>query len=756
MKKSDEKLKKIAEHAFPWLVLAMLLFYSYILFFKHPYGFSWLTDGSINRVYIEQSEPTLMVGDRLVQIGRLTWDEFHADLQKAFFEDVKTGEITPVIVERNGELITIPWRLPGTNRGEVLNMLASQWFLAYSFWIAGLITIVFLRPKDERWALLASYNFITAIWMTAGSGLSNYHLWNSAIVLRTAIWLSVPIYLHLHWVFPRPLGKLPAPFINAIYILFALLAVIQWFQLLPDSLYFLGFLISLLGSVILLIIHFFRQIEVRRELLFMISLVFFAFLPTIALGAAYASVGNNRTIPLVSTLALVNFAIIPYSYLYVAFRRQLGGLEIRVNRIISAYFFIILLGLIGLPLFTISSQIFPSPDDTLVIGITTTLLVGALSIWGFPFFQSLMERSLLGIPTASGKINESYSTQTSAKVSINALVDLLKEAVIPSLLIRQFLFVQFHNDSVKTLLAIGIDGEKTSSDHSLIDLAVSKAGDSKEGYAVKSHSWARLAIPLKLGEEVLGLWLFGRRDPDDFYSQSEIPMLRSLANQTAIALSNILHAEQLRKIYKTDIERNELERKRLALELHDSVLNELAVLRTNLNETNVTPQFNTTYENVIHRLREIVSNLRPPMLMYGLKPAISEFADNLMERSGDKIRIKVDLEVSEERIPEKLELHLYRIVQEACENSLRYANPRNISISGSLTPQKVDLNIHDDGEGFDTSSALELDTLLANRHFGLAGMIERAHLVNAKIKIQSSQDSGTRIRLTWENNSDSS
>ena len=81
MNKPAEQFKKIVEYTLPWLVLAILLFHSYIYFFQHPYGFSWLPDGSINRVYVQQPAPTLIVGDRLMQVGSLTWNAFQSDLR---------------------------------------------------------------------------------------------------------------------------------------------------------------------------------------------------------------------------------------------------------------------------------------------------------------------------------------------------------------------------------------------------------------------------------------------------------------------------------------------------------------------------------------------------------------------------------------------------------------------------------------------------------------------------------------------------
>jgi signal transduction histidine kinase len=259
-----------------------------------------------------------------------------------------------------------------------------------------------------------------------------------------------------------------------------------------------------------------------------------------------------------------------------------------------------------------------------------------------------------------------------------------------------------------------------------------------------------LILPLKIGDDLIGLWLLGRRDPEDNYPHSEILILQSITNQTTVALSNILHTEQLRRIYQLDIERYEKERLHLALDLHDSILNQLAVLRTNLGDAQPPPKFHAAYDELTHRLREIVSDLRPPMLIYGLKPAIEELADNLMERSGDRITITVNLQAEDERYPQNIEQHLYRIVQEACENALRHAQAETIEITGQFSAQQMELTIQDNGMGFAIGEQLELGALLAEKHFGLAGMVERAHLIGAEIRPHSSPERGTRIHVLWK------
>ena len=62
--------------------------------------------------------------------------------------------------------------------------------------------------------------------------------------------------------------------------------------------------------------------------------------------------------------------------------------------------------------------------------------------------------------------------------------------------------------------------------------------------------------------------------------------------------------------------------------------------------------------------------------------------------------------------------------------------------------------VDDDGVGFQVGEGSNLDSLLANKHFGLTGMKERAELIGAQISIQSAPDTGTRIRVIWVSGND--
>ena len=101
------------------------------------------------------------------------------------------------------------------------------------------------------------------------------------------------------------------------------------------------------------------------------------------------------------------------------------------------------------------------------------------------------------------------------------------------------------------------------------------------------------------------------------------------------------------------------------------------------------------------------------------------------------------------RYPSEVELHLFRIVQAAVENAFEHGQARSIAVKGRLNSDHVDIEIQDDGNGFDVPSGPALEQLIAHKHFGLAGMLERARLIGGSVRIESTPGSGTRIRAHW-------
>src|SRR5215207_8349902 len=751
MKTRNNSLWLIIAHIVPWLVLAILLTYSYAKFFRHSYGFRVEPSTAlVTFIFDRQPEPTLRPDDRILQFGSIRWEEFQADLSMPFFAGYEPGDTVPLKVERAGEIMDIAWKYPDFNQAEFFDQLNSEWWFAYAFWLAGVLTVLLVRPKDASWLLIAFFNFLTAIWLIAGSGLSAYHIWYAALVLRVAVWLCLPVYLHLHWVFPRPLGKLPSWLVGIVYIVGGLLATAQALQLLPGELFSFGLTIALGGSLILLLIHLWRQPSIRRDFWLPFIVLILAVAPALIWSVLESTVGIPAYY---GGVGLLSLPLLPLAYLYTAFRRRLGKLEMRVNRFFTVYMFVIVLGIFGLLIIAFLDQAVDFPGKASSIGFASALLTAAAFIWGYPPFEKFIDQRVFGVSPTSKRLLESFSTQITTSVSLPDLIRVLQQEVFPSLLIRQFAFLHHDQDSLNIISTMGLNTESLPQERDLPDL-LARSGFYRSPDLVEvdePYGWIRLVLPLKLGDQLIGFWLFGRRDPDDFYSQQEILTLTSLANLTAIALSNILQTERLKTMYEANIGRYEQERLRLSRDLHDSILNEMAALLIRSDAPVFSREFQQAFEALTERLREIVSDLRPPTLNFGLKYALEDLADKLSERNQGSVMVEPHVQTEGEwHYPDLVEHHAYRIVQEACGNALKYAHAKTIRIDAEFSQDCFDILVEDDGIGFQIENNHKMDEMLARKHFGLVGMLERANLIGAEVEIHSKPGEGTRVRVGWK------
>ena len=742
-----------AKYAIPVIVLAVLVVYTYAIFLRAPYlGFLFLsTDGTIQRIYVAPPEgPSLQVGDQIVQVGAVSFESYQTDLQQPLVDQAPKGQEVEIAVRRNGNPITIPWVMPGINPGEFVGRLSNQWWIAYFFWFFGALAALLVRPEDERKRLLVALNFLTAVWLIAGT-LSTWSLWLSPLVMRAAIWLCVPVYLHFHWIFPRPVKRLSPGVKIGVYGCFGFLSIAEFLRLLPNSAYLLGLLLALVGSIVFLILNAVRHPLLRKD----ISIVALGFaasvLPPLGIGLAVL-LGKLQYGGLIGFLTL---PALPGAYFYAIYRRQLGGMELRANRAIIVFLFAVVLFTVSLVAIPAVSALFPSREGTILAATLVCLAFCLLSSRIYPGFERWAEHRLLGMPLPPTRLLDVYTTQITTGLDRQNLIQLLRDEILPSLLVRQAMLLRLEDAGEPGLLfRLGKDDFPLPRSNEVTQLI---AGSGKQRLALAQGGnlepcpWVILCLPLKVDQKTIGVLLLGRRDPDDTYAATEIPTLQSLMNQTALALINIEQAERLLALSQANIERWEAERSHLARELHDDVLGQLAVLSLAAVDVDPNPELELAYQKTVTHLRGIIKGLRPAMLTYGLRAAVDELVDELLDQADPRPRILVELEPGDLRYPAEVELHVYRIVQEACRNALKYAKARQICIQGTLEPDRMELVVQDDGMGFTTGSRLDLEGLLRNQHFGLAGMHERAASIGARVQILSSLGQGTQVQVTWEN-----
>lgn len=258
------------------------------------------------------------------------------------------------------------------------------------------------------------------------------------------------------------------------------------------------------------------------------------------------------------------------------------------------------------------------------------------------------------------------------------------------------------------------------------------------------RSW--LGVPLVIKGKMLGMLTLDHSLPG-FFTAQHADLVLAFANQVAIAIENArLYAQAEDSAVAT-------ERSRLARDLHDAVTQTLfsasliAEVLPKLWERN--PE---TGRQKLEELRQLTRGALSEMrtLLLELRPA------TLVEMDlGDLLRHLANAFTGRTRIPAALTLEglvdppakvkevYYRVAQEALNNINKHAEATQVSIHLHRSEQQVQMEIRDNGTGFDLLSVLP-------DHMGLGIMQERAGTISAKLEIQSDLGVGTNIELIWK------
>jgi signal transduction histidine kinase len=200
----------------------------------------------------------------------------------------------------------------------------------------------------------------------------------------------------------------------------------------------------------------------------------------------------------------------------------------------------------------------------------------------------------------------------------------------------------------------------------------------------------------------------------------------------------------------------EKERKHLAREIHDQIIQDLLSINyqleeqeanygTNSNQDARLGNIRNSIRDLIDELRIICGNLRPPTLdSLGLKAALQSHANEWTSRTRIPIELYLDEEIS--RLPESIELSIYRIVQEALSNIYKHSQATQVQVSmKKSSPRALIVSISDNGQGIDDN--FDVDSLAQSGHFGLIGVSERVALLGGRLKITNRSEGGVLIQV---------
>lgn len=247
-----------------------------------------------------------------------------------------------------------------------------------------------------------------------------------------------------------------------------------------------------------------------------------------------------------------------------------------------------------------------------------------------------------------------------------------------------------------------------------------------------------------------GRVIFGFRQE---LSRIQIALLILFVLLAAVAAVAVARARRVRRAHdvlvqaqRAAVDSREAERLRIARELHDGPVQDLASLGFRLELAGASGRgphsIAEDLQEATHEIRAVAEGLRPPALdSFGISTALQTLAAKL-QAANPAVTVVADVEPGERPMSERDKLAFYRIAQEAANNALEHAHPRVVVIL--FRPGKTDrLEVLDDGVGFDTPR--DIAALQESGRFGLLGMLERAELSGGTLSFEDRKGGGTRV-----------
>lgn len=206
------------------------------------------------------------------------------------------------------------------------------------------------------------------------------------------------------------------------------------------------------------------------------------------------------------------------------------------------------------------------------------------------------------------------------------------------------------------------------------------------------------------------------------------------------------------------LETQEMDRNRISRELHDSTVQNLTSLGHKMeycsklidrDPIRVKLELQSMIElnkEIINDMREIIYDLRPMSLNnIGLISTVEAYCLHL--RRYDNMDVVFKVEGVEQGLTSIVSVTLYRIIQEACNNAVRHSKANRIDIRIAFLDHHIELDIEDNGVGFDINKVEERSKEDILHGFGLSTMRERARLLSGSFSIDTSPGAGTKIHV---------
>jgi signal transduction histidine kinase len=789
----SKKVFKWIGNLLPFILIiafASLLIYATWHLIHLPYdGMDWSRINGLVRSVEPDSPAFNMVrpGDVILQIEGVP-----SSRSAEVYATLHSGDDIHLSILRNGQVIQKELHLIPAAESELFHRLAPL-IVAFAFLIIGIIVKGF-APSSTSTNLFFFLCLFGSGILSSGSISARGPEWTSGLFILLLWWIG-PLAVHLHLHFPESRSSSLRRTLHIPLYLFAMIgclpyAIIGPYQLqssiLDRILYFAGrfFLVfNLLLVIMLLITSYIRATSARsRQQIRLVTLFsVISLLLVISLTILPGAILLQPIFPYETSFLFLLF--IPLAYSYAIVRYRLIRLERFLNRgaayvLVFSILIAIYLGIIAIIEIALPFSIHEKPILCLLLMLPLAIsfepmrnhlqqFVDWVFYGGWYDYRSAIRKITQGLEETTDarslgevlcqrlkdtlRLNEAFLVLIEADGSImihpppgNSNPGYLRApyALDQLLLPQSCALIQFflkhsspiHTNELKRALK---NSPLTNWEQSLMDDIPGK-----------------LTAPILGNNRLLGLLLIEPKTGREVFSSEDYDILAVVCRQVGISLQNIQLLDELRyraaevnQLHKEIMRTREEERKRLARELHDEIIQALVGLNFRLSQLDtlhLSPMRDEVRE-IIYDLRRICSELRPTTLdNLGLVSAIRSRIRELAGANHKSIEFDFSVLGDEDQpIPEDIALCLYRVLNEALNNAIKHAQARQVEVEIEIRYDAVILSVKDDGRGFLIPHPL--GKLLDDQHFGLVGMREQIEHFQGELEIQSRPNEGTCI-----------
>jgi signal transduction histidine kinase len=452
-----------------------------------------------------------------------------------------------------------------------------------------------------------------------------------------------------------------------------------------------------------------------------------------------------------SNISILSLIFIPVSYGYVIYQRKLLKVDFIINRALVLFLLILFTLFASFTILGFVSIFFHLPVQMAIAGSLLCVLVALPSATLKKRIQIQVDRVLYGGYYDYTTVTADLSNSLAQAVDRSTLIRLLSDNLPEKMKIKKSAVLLM----VDNRLEMRIPGDQVFSvplsdeicekfvhlqepvlAQDLWDLA---SPDAIEHW--KLFSWAQLFVPIVHRDTLYGVLIFGDRFSGEIYSNQDLQILSTVGQQASLSIANIILVEALRGLTQQLVRSDEEQRKKVARDLHDSVLQDLFFVKQRLTRSD--PEAASFVDHTITMLRQTIKAQRSSLLDRGLTLALQDLINNMEQLAEDDLVILWHNYLEDELVlTDEKATSIYRIVQESLSNIIKHARADKAVVTAKKENGFLEIQIEDNGIGI-----LNRSQAGRGHQFGLLGMRERATMIGAEMSIASEPGMGTTVTL---------